>query len=208
MRQTMPTRLLLPPALVERIDKVVGTRRSEFVADAPRRELERRRLIATMERAIGSLAEVDVPGWGTKESTQEWVRAQRRLVDDLGEPTSERERPWPDPYSTPTCWSIARRGGSRPGSASRHSCCRGRARPLLGAARGVLPRAAPRPAIPPRRFPRYPAALEQLPRCRYPGGDVLPRPRTTGANDRDAQPPYHSDRVAHAGNGRDGQPDE
>ena len=93
MRQTMPTRLLLPPALVEWIDEVVGTQRSEFVANAPPRELQRRRPIATMERAIRSLADVDVPGWETRESTRERVRAQRRIVDDQGEPATERERP-------------------------------------------------------------------------------------------------------------------
>ncbi len=90
MHPLLPTRLLLPRALVERIDKVVGTRQSEFVADAPRRELERRRLIATMERAIGSLADVEAPGWETRESTRERVRAQRRIDDNQGEPTTKR----------------------------------------------------------------------------------------------------------------------
>ena len=91
MRQTMRTPLLPSPEVVERIDEVVGPRRrSEFVADALRRELERRRLIATMERAIGSLADVDVPGWEARESTREWVQAQRRIGDDLGQPATER----------------------------------------------------------------------------------------------------------------------
>ena len=82
MHPLLPTRLLLPPALVERIDEVVGTQRSKFVADVPRRDLERRRLSGTIERALGSPPYVDVPGWETRESTPEWVRAQRRTDDD------------------------------------------------------------------------------------------------------------------------------
>ena len=85
------THVILPLELVEQVDEEVGPRRrSEFVADALRRELERRRLIATMERAIGSLADVDVPGWEARESTREWVQAQRRIGDDLGQPATER----------------------------------------------------------------------------------------------------------------------
>ena len=47
-------------------------------------------LSGTIERALGSLPYVDVPGWETREATRERVQGQRRIVDDQGEPTTER----------------------------------------------------------------------------------------------------------------------
>ena len=91
MSEMVRTHVLLPRDLVTRLDAVAGPRRrSEFVAEALRKELDRQRLVETMERAIGSLADVDIPGWETSESTREWVRAQRRIGDDPDEPGTER----------------------------------------------------------------------------------------------------------------------
>jgi hypothetical protein len=77
----------------EHLDEEVGPlRQSEVGADTPRAELDRRRLVETMERAIGALADVDVPGWETSESTRAWVRAQRRVDEDPDDLGAERER--------------------------------------------------------------------------------------------------------------------
>jgi hypothetical protein len=68
-----------PKDLVARIDRELGPRRrSEFVAEPLREKFDRCGLLETMEAAIGSLADLDVPGWETPESTRAWARAQRR----------------------------------------------------------------------------------------------------------------------------------
>ena len=79
MVERMRTHVLLPKELVERVDHAVGPRRrSEFVAAALTEKLDREQLLALAEKAFGSLADCDVPGWETTESTREWVRRQRR----------------------------------------------------------------------------------------------------------------------------------
>ena len=78
--------VLLPRALVEEIDWRLGAeRRSEFIASAIRRELDDidARLKA-FDEFVGSLADMDVPGWESPEAAAEWVREQRR----------ERHHPW------------------------------------------------------------------------------------------------------------------
>ena len=86
MGEMVRTHVLLPRELVERVDEVVGPRRrSEFVAETLRKELDRRRLLATMEavqEAARRTGGPDVPGWETPESAAAWVRAQRRVDDD------------------------------------------------------------------------------------------------------------------------------
>jgi metal-responsive CopG/Arc/MetJ family transcriptional regulator len=78
MGEMMRTHVLLPRELVERIDHEVGPRRrSAFVAEAVEEKLNRCRLLELAEEAFGSLADSDVPGWETAESTRAWVRAQR-----------------------------------------------------------------------------------------------------------------------------------
>ena len=79
----------MPKELVEQIDALVGKRRrSGFIVEAVREEIARRRRTELDEDArrrrselgrkvAGSLADVDIPGWETSESTAEWVRQQR-----------------------------------------------------------------------------------------------------------------------------------
>lgn len=75
--------VVLPEELIREVDEVVGRRRrSEFFEEAVRDRLRRVKLIAAAERAAGSLASVDIPGWETSESAAEWVRASRRAGDE------------------------------------------------------------------------------------------------------------------------------
>ena len=74
--------VVLPRELVEAVDEVVGRRgRSRFFAEAAREKLARVRLARAARKAAGSLADVDVPGWETSESAEEWVRTTRRADD-------------------------------------------------------------------------------------------------------------------------------
>jgi hypothetical protein len=82
--------VLLPKELVAEIDRRVGPRRrSEFLARAARRELDVEERLRAFDEFVGSLKDVDVPGWETSESAVEWVREQRRAWDD---PWEEAER--------------------------------------------------------------------------------------------------------------------
>ncbi len=73
----------LPLDLIEQIDQMVGReRRDEWVAEAVCERIRVDRL-AAFEQAVGSLQDVDVPGWETPESTVEWVR---RMRDGTGDP--------------------------------------------------------------------------------------------------------------------------
>ncbi len=64
--------------LIAQIDRMVGEeRRDQFVAEAVREQIRRRRIEA-FDAVVGSLAGVDIPGWETPEATIEWVRRQRR----------------------------------------------------------------------------------------------------------------------------------
>jgi hypothetical protein len=52
-------------------------RRSRFVAEAIAAQLRRRRLEKALAEMAGSLADVDIPGWESRESAAAWVRALR-----------------------------------------------------------------------------------------------------------------------------------
>ena len=81
--EMMRTHVVIPKALVETIDALVGKRhRSEFLTEAAEKEVRRRKLIKAAEKAGGSLEDVDIPGWETSESTAEWVRASRRSDEE------------------------------------------------------------------------------------------------------------------------------
>jgi hypothetical protein len=68
---------------VEQLDELVGPRhRSEFIAEAAQEKLARLKLGEALRRMKGALADVDIPGWETPESTSEWVRASRRAGDE------------------------------------------------------------------------------------------------------------------------------
>ena len=78
MGKTMHGCVSLDRELIAPIDQMVGEEwRDRFVAEAVREQI-RRRQIAALEAMAGSLADVDIPGWETPESTVEWGRRQRR----------------------------------------------------------------------------------------------------------------------------------
>lgn len=77
--------ITLPESLLEAIDGVVGrSKRVRFIQQAVLEKLERARQAEAYEAAFGSLADVDVEGWETEESTRAWVSSLRNL-DSLRE---------------------------------------------------------------------------------------------------------------------------
>lgn len=93
MTETMRTHVVLPRELVERMDEIVGPRRrSEFVTEAVRTELDRRRLLELLDAAVEEAEHLppddDPPAWESAESAVAWVREQRRTVRDVGVPIS------------------------------------------------------------------------------------------------------------------------
>jgi metal-responsive CopG/Arc/MetJ family transcriptional regulator len=82
-QEMMRAHVVIPKALVETIDALVGKRhRSEFLTEAAEKEVRRLTLAKAAERAGGSLEHVDTPGWETSESAAEWVRTSRRSDDE------------------------------------------------------------------------------------------------------------------------------
>lgn len=70
---------MVPKKLVDYVDDLVGRRsRSRFFAQAVEEKLRRVQLVEAARKVVGSLADVDVPGWETSESAAEWVRASRQ----------------------------------------------------------------------------------------------------------------------------------
>lgn len=81
--KTMRTHVIVPKELVESVDELVGRRgRSKFFAEAVQEKLAREKLSKIAREVKGSLANVDIPGWETGESTIEWIRASRRRDDE------------------------------------------------------------------------------------------------------------------------------
>jgi len=79
----MRTHVVIPKALIETIDALVGNRhRSEFLTKAAEKEVRRRKLLKAAEKAGGSLEHVETPGWESSESAAEWVRASRRADEE------------------------------------------------------------------------------------------------------------------------------
>jgi metal-responsive CopG/Arc/MetJ family transcriptional regulator len=80
--------VVLPEALIERIDALVGPRgRSQFIVEAAEQELRRRDRVAAFEEFAGSLVNASIPEWETAESTYRWVRRMRGHCDcDEGGP--------------------------------------------------------------------------------------------------------------------------
>jgi metal-responsive CopG/Arc/MetJ family transcriptional regulator len=83
VKETVRTHVVLPPELVEEVDRRVGPRRrSQFFADAAVEKLARLKLAEAAQKAAGSLANVATPGWETPESTANWVRSSRQKDDE------------------------------------------------------------------------------------------------------------------------------
>lgn len=100
----MRAHIVVPDTLIAEVDARVGQRkRSRFIAEAIAEKLRRVELLDAYDAFAGSLADVDIPGWETPESTTEWVRALRQGSDRVpalwGEqPTTELpERPADQP---------------------------------------------------------------------------------------------------------------
>ncbi len=75
--------IIIPKELVESVNELVGKRsRSRFIAEAVGEKLAHEKLKVVARKVMGSLANVDIPGWETHESTVEWVRALRRQSDE------------------------------------------------------------------------------------------------------------------------------
>lgn len=75
----MRTHIVIPPALVEEVDTLVGKRRrSRFFAEAAEEKLRRERLLRAFDTAVGSMKGKGPPEWETLEGTLGWVREQRR----------------------------------------------------------------------------------------------------------------------------------
>lgn len=77
------TSVTLPDDLLNEVDELVGKhKRSEFIADATKRELQRLRRIDAARLAGGSLVGTDTPPeWETSEGAAAWVRSIRRWSD-------------------------------------------------------------------------------------------------------------------------------
>jgi len=62
----------------EEVDGLVGSRRrSEFIVDAVRRQVQRARLGAAIESTAGILDPADYPEWETREKISAWVHESR-----------------------------------------------------------------------------------------------------------------------------------
>ena len=85
--ENMRTHVVLAAHTLDDLDAEVSAgERSRFVAEAVERELRRRELLQLAEELAGSLAEVDIPGWETPESTSRWVRELRQEADRQRDP--------------------------------------------------------------------------------------------------------------------------
>ena len=77
------THVVMASDLVRTVDQLVGKRgRSRFFAQAVEEKLARERLLQAFSKVVGSLEDVDIPGWESAEAAAEWVRALRRADDD------------------------------------------------------------------------------------------------------------------------------
>jgi metal-responsive CopG/Arc/MetJ family transcriptional regulator len=81
-KDVVRTPVVLPPELVDEVDRLVGQRRrSQFFTEAAREKLARVRLVAAAHKAAGSLADVPTPEWESSEAAARWVRRSRRADD-------------------------------------------------------------------------------------------------------------------------------
>ena len=82
-KESMRTHVVIPKELVDLVDELVGRRsRSRFFSEAVEEKLARVKLTRAAKRVVGSLANVDIPGWETSEAAAEWVKASRRADDE------------------------------------------------------------------------------------------------------------------------------
>lgn len=76
------THVVIPEDIVQNIDAFVGKRkRSKFITEAVKKELNRLRLLRALDRAKGSWADKDHPELARKGGTYRWVRAIRETEE-------------------------------------------------------------------------------------------------------------------------------
>ena len=84
--------IVMPAELVEEIDDQVGPRRrSRFVQEAVEEKLRRQRRVEAFDGVVGSLKDVDIPGWETPEAAAQWVHDLRRHPEKLAEQLADRD---------------------------------------------------------------------------------------------------------------------
>jgi metal-responsive CopG/Arc/MetJ family transcriptional regulator len=77
----MRTHIIVPDELLNAVDALVGARRrSKFFVEAASEKLAHVRLVQAARKAVGSLADVDIPEWETPERARAWVRGSRQAV--------------------------------------------------------------------------------------------------------------------------------
>jgi metal-responsive CopG/Arc/MetJ family transcriptional regulator len=83
MARIVRTHVLLPQALVDERDRLVGQRRrSQFLADAAEEKLARVRRTEALAKAARILDPAKYPQWETPEQVSEWIHAQRAADDE------------------------------------------------------------------------------------------------------------------------------
>lgn len=84
--------IILPRAVVEDVDRLVGHRkRGRFMAEAVQEKLRREKVSAALDATAGILKDADIPEWETPEKTSAWVRELRREDDEA---TERKLRRW------------------------------------------------------------------------------------------------------------------
>jgi predicted transcriptional regulator len=78
--ELMRTHIMLPKALVEAVDQLVGHRkRSAFLVQAVEEKLAHERLGQALAMTRGYLDKDAHPEWATPEKTSAWVREMRAI---------------------------------------------------------------------------------------------------------------------------------
>ena len=91
------THIIIPKDLVQSIDAIVGKRkRSKFITEAARKELNRLRLLRALDKAQGTWSDKDHPELTRKGGTYKWVRAIRE--EPIGDESKFPIPSWPFPF--------------------------------------------------------------------------------------------------------------
>jgi predicted transcriptional regulator len=91
-KEDFRTHIVLPRAVVDDVDRLVGhRRRSQFMTEAVQEKLRREKLAAALAATAGVLKDADIPHWATPEETSAWVRELRQEDDAV---TAEKLRAW------------------------------------------------------------------------------------------------------------------
>lgn len=84
--------VVLPDVLLREVDARVGQRsRSEFIQGAIEEKLARLCRVEAFERVVGSLKDVETPGWETPEAAAQWVHDVRYHPEKLVKQVADRE---------------------------------------------------------------------------------------------------------------------